>query len=97
MTAGPKPTDINLHHQSRVLEISFNDGSKYELPCEYLRVYSPSAEVRGHGPGHDFRHYRDATATTCETCSVSLTLTAFFAWALRARPAPCGDGREAGV
>ena len=49
MTAAPKPTDINLHQQSRILEISFEDGSHFELPCEYLRVYSPSAEVRGHG------------------------------------------------
>jgi len=45
------PTDILLHQRSRVLEIAFADGSRYQLPCEYLRVYSPSAEVRGHGPG----------------------------------------------
>ena len=53
MTSAPRPTDINLHQQSRILEISFDDGSKFELPCEYLRVYSPSAEVRGHGPGEE--------------------------------------------
>ena len=53
MTQSPKPTDINLHQQSRILEIAFDDGSRYELPCEYLRVYSPSAEVRGHGPGQE--------------------------------------------
>jgi DUF971 family protein len=53
MTAAPKPTDINLHQQSKILELSFDDGSKFELPCEYLRVYSPSAEVRGHGPGQE--------------------------------------------
>jgi DUF971 family protein len=45
------PTDILLHQKSRVLELAFADGSRYRLPCEYLRVYSPSAEVRGHGPG----------------------------------------------
>jgi DUF971 family protein len=45
------PTDIELHQVSRVLEIAFDDGARYHLPCEYLRVYSPSAEVRGHGPG----------------------------------------------
>lgn len=45
------PTELNLHQKSRVLEIAFTDGSRFELPCEYLRVYSPSAEVRGHGPG----------------------------------------------
>ncbi len=47
------PTDITLHQQSRILETVFDDGSKFELPCEYLRVYSPSAEVRGHGPGQE--------------------------------------------
>lgn len=53
MSDGPKPTDINLHQKSRVLEIAFDDGSHYELSCEYLRVYSPSAEVQGHGPGQE--------------------------------------------
>ena len=47
------PTDIRLHRQSRVLELSFDDGFTCALPCEYLRVYSPSAEVRGHGPGQE--------------------------------------------
>src|SRR5690606_38298771 len=46
----PKPVELNLHKQSRVLDIMFDDGTKASLPCEYLRVYSPSAEVRGHGP-----------------------------------------------
>jgi len=45
------PTEINLHKQSRILEIAFEDGSRFNLPAEYLRVYSPSAEVQGHGPG----------------------------------------------
>ncbi len=44
------PTDIKLHQQSRILEISFEDGQVFELSCEYLRVHSPSAEVRGHSP-----------------------------------------------
>ena len=48
-----KPTDISLHQKSRVLELGFEDGTKFELPCEYLRVYSPSAEVTGHGPGQE--------------------------------------------
>ena len=47
----PTPTELNLHRQSRVLEISFDDGSHFNFPCEFLRVYSPSAEVQGHGPG----------------------------------------------
>ncbi|HQU14536.1 MAG: 1-(5-phosphoribosyl)-5-((5-phosphoribosylamino)methylideneamino)imidazole-4-carboxamide isomerase [Chromatiales bacterium 21-64-14] len=46
-----RPTEINLHQKSRILEIAFADGSRFNLPCEYLRVFSPSAEVRGHSPG----------------------------------------------
>ncbi|MDA1118158.1 MAG: DUF971 domain-containing protein [Proteobacteria bacterium] len=49
----PRPTEIKLHQKSRVLEISFSDGKTFQLPCEFLRVYSPSAEVRGHGPGQE--------------------------------------------
>ncbi len=49
----PTPTDITLHQASRVLEIAFGDGQRFRLPCEFLRVYSPSAEVRGHGPGQE--------------------------------------------
>ena len=47
------PTGITLHQKSRVLEIAFADGRSYRLPYEFLRVYSPSAEVRGHGPGQE--------------------------------------------
>lgn len=47
------PVAIKLRTRSRLLEISFDDGSRFELPFEYLRVYSPSAEVRGHGPGQE--------------------------------------------
>lgn len=49
----PTPTEIKLHQKSRVLEISYADGRTFSLPCELLRVYSPSAEVRGHGPGQE--------------------------------------------
>ncbi len=49
----PKPTDIKLHQTSRVLELHFDDGFDCNLTCEYLRVHSPSAEVRGHGPGQE--------------------------------------------
>jgi DUF971 family protein len=48
-----RPTDIRLHQKSRILEIAFEDGRQFKLPCEFLRVYSPSAEVRGHGPGQE--------------------------------------------
>lgn len=44
----PIPVAINLHSKQRLLEITFDDGTRFELPCEYLRVYSPSAEVQGH-------------------------------------------------
>ncbi len=47
----PTPTEINLHRSSKVLEITFDDGAHFNFPCEMLRVYSPSAEVQGHGPG----------------------------------------------
>jgi DUF971 family protein len=49
----PQPTEIKLHQKSRVLEITFADGATFRLPCEFLRVFSPSAEVRGHGPGQE--------------------------------------------
>ncbi|MFO8156378.1 MAG: gamma-butyrobetaine hydroxylase-like domain-containing protein, partial [Thiohalospira sp.] len=49
----PKPTDIRLHQKSRELEIAFDDGSRFHFPCEFLRVFSPSAEVQGHGPGQE--------------------------------------------
>jgi DUF971 family protein len=47
----PRPTDLVLHKASHVLEVAFDDGARFRLPCEYLRVESPSAEVQGHGPG----------------------------------------------
>ena len=50
------PTEITLHQQSRQLEIAFDDGVRYHLPFEFLRVYSPSAEVRGHGAGQETLH-----------------------------------------
>lgn len=50
---GPAPTGITLHQKSRLLEITFADGKTFRLPYEFLRVHSPSAEVRGHGPGQE--------------------------------------------
>lgn len=47
------PTDIKLHRKSGILELAYDDGGIYSLPAEFLRVYSPSAEVRGHGPGQE--------------------------------------------
>lgn len=49
----PHPSEIKLHQQSRELEIAFDDGRQFRFSCEFLRVFSPSAEVRGHGPGQE--------------------------------------------
>ena len=51
--AAPVPTEIKLHQKSRLMEIAFADGKTFRLPYEFLRVHSPSAEVRGHGPGQE--------------------------------------------
>jgi DUF971 family protein len=48
-----KPTEITLHQKSNVLDVAFDDGARFSLPVEYLRTHSPSAEVRGHGPGQE--------------------------------------------
>jgi DUF971 family protein len=64
-SSSPTPTDITLHSASRVLEIEFDDGQVFRLPFEFLRVYSPSAEVRGHGSGQETLQLgkRDVTIT----------------------------------
>lgn len=49
----PRVTELKLHQRSGILEIAFDDGGQHRLTCEYLRVFSPSAEVRGHGPGQE--------------------------------------------
>ena len=49
----PHPTEIKLHQKSKILDITFSDGKKFQLSCEFLRVHSPSAEVSGHGPGQE--------------------------------------------
>ncbi len=53
MSEAPKPTGLTVHQTSRVMEISYDDGRTFQLPFELLRVYSPSAEVQGHGPGQE--------------------------------------------
>ncbi|MGE0558203.1 MAG: gamma-butyrobetaine hydroxylase-like domain-containing protein [Burkholderiales bacterium] len=64
----PQPTAITLHQASRLLEISFADGKTFRLTCEFLRVFSPSAEVRGHGPGQEVLQTgkQDVTITAVE-------------------------------
>lgn len=49
----PAPTELTAHGQSRVLEVAFSDGQRFRIPFELMRVYSPSAEVQGHGPGQE--------------------------------------------
>ena len=49
----PQPTALTVHQSSRILEVSFDDGAQYRIPFELMRVYSPSAEVQGHGPGQE--------------------------------------------
>lgn len=51
--SSPRPTELTVHQQSRVLEIAFDDGARFRIPFELMRVYSPSAEVQGHGPGQE--------------------------------------------
>lgn len=53
MPESPTPVEIQLHSRSRQLELTYADGERYSLSCEFLRVYSPSAEVLGHGPGQE--------------------------------------------
>jgi DUF971 family protein len=62
------PTEIVLHQKSKTLEIAFDDGERFTLPFEFLRVLSPSAEVRGHGPGQEVLQVgkRDVVLTELE-------------------------------
>ena len=64
----PTPENITLHSQSKVLEISFSDGAAFRIPFELMRVYSPSAEVQGHGPGQETLQTgkRDVTLETLD-------------------------------
>src|SRR5580692_1881766 len=68
MSASPTPSGLVLHKQSKVLEVQYEDGRSYRLPFELLRVMSPSAEVKGHGPGQETLQTgkRDVTITTIE-------------------------------
>jgi DUF971 family protein len=64
----PQPTEIKVHQQSRVLEVGFADGGLFRIPFELMRVYSPSAEVQGHGPGQEVLQTgkRDVVLTALE-------------------------------
>jgi DUF971 family protein len=83
----PRPTQITLHQQSRVLEIAFDDGKAFRLPCEFLRVHSPSAEVRGHGPGQE----------TLQTGKEDVTITAVEPVGNYAVKLVFSDGHDTGL
>lgn len=51
--SGPRPTEINYHQKARTMDLTFDDGQQFEISAEYLRCFSPSAEVQGHGPGEE--------------------------------------------
>lgn len=88
----PQPTEIKLYQASRILEIAYADGRSFRLPCEFLRVFSPSAEVRGHGPGQEVLQVgkKDVNITKIEpvgSYAVQLTFsdghdTGIFSWDL---------------
>ena len=83
----PLPTEITLHQASRALEISFADGKSFRLPCEFLRVHSPSAEVRGHGPGQE----------TLQTGKKDVTITAVEPVGQYAIQLRFSDGHDTGI
>ena len=83
----PQPTEIKLHQASRVLEIAFANGRHFRLPYEFLRVHSPSAEVRGHGPGQETLQTgkRDVTVKSVEPVGLYALRPAF------------SDGHDTGI
>ena len=83
----PSPENITVHGQSRLLEISFADGATFRIPFELLRVYSPSAEVQGHGPGQE----------TLQTGKCDVTLTALEPVGNYAVQPTFSDGHNTGL
>ena len=81
------PTEIKLHNISAILEVHFDDGSIYELPCEYLRVYTQSAEAVGHGPGQD----------TLQTGKEEVTITDIRPVGNYAIALTFSDGHDSGI
>ena len=83
----PTPQDITVHGQSRVLEVSFSDGKSFRIPFELMRVYSPSAEVAGHGPGQE----------TLQTGKRHVTLTGLEPVGNYAVQPTFSDGHDSGI
>ena len=69
-THHPHPTDITLHTESRVLEVGFDNGNRFRIPFELMRIYSPSAEVQGHGPGQEVLQTGKRNVTLVDVTSV---------------------------
>lgn len=92
MNVSPRVTALTLHRASHVLEVGFDSGETFRLPCEYLRVHSPSAEVQGHGPGQRVLQHgkHDVNISTIEPVGhygVLLTFddghnTGIFSWSV---------------
>ncbi|MDC8786706.1 gamma-butyrobetaine hydroxylase family protein [Roseateles koreensis] len=83
----PTPTEITVHQQSRMLEVAFSDGARFCIPFELLRVYSPSAEVKGHGPGQE----------TLQTGKRDVNITALNSVGHYAIQPQFSDGHESGL
>lgn len=83
----PQPTEIKLHQKSREMELSFADGSNFRLSYEFLRVHSPSAEVRGHGPGQE----------TLQTGKRNVEITALEPVGNYAVQPTFSDGHDSGI
>lgn len=83
----PSPTALTVHQQSRVLEIGFSDGSAFRIPFELMRVYSPSAEVQGHGPGQE----------VLQTGKRHVTITGLESVGNYAVQPTFSDGHESGI
>lgn len=83
----PTPQALTVHSQSRVLEVSFSDGATFRIPFELMRVYSPSAEVRGHGPGEE----------TLQTGKRDVLLTALEPVGNYAVQPTFSDGHDSGI
>jgi len=87
MEQTPTLTGIELHRQSKTLELHYAGGKQYTLSCEYLRVYSPSAEVRGHGPGQE----------TLQTGKINVTITEIKPVGNYAVQLVFSDGHDTGI
>ena len=83
----PLPTELTVHQASRVLEVAFSDGARFKIPFELMRVYSPSAEVQGHGPGQE----------TLQTGKREVLITDIAAVGHYAVQPRFSDGHESGI